>query len=277
MKIAFSLLFAVCCGALQAASDLNTALQPIYHLDFEKTTDAGGASLTNTGTSNKITASSSGGYLNYGGGSYAGDGSYTYKNSSNYINLAVNGALSWGQSFTLSLAVKAVSLDNTAWHNILAVGNSNNHVRVQNPASNQFGLYGNGTGNADTLGNVTDASQSILSTTDFTLVTLVYEVRDGGGYFTLYSNGNVVSQSTNPFNTSSSGLDNIAIGGNFSGTRYGSLFIDEVAIYDQALSQNDIQNYLVNKPAGVIPEPSVASLGLLALAGALGRRRRRAH
>lgn len=275
MKIACSLALAACCGMLQAAADLTDALNPIYHLDFETTTDSTGASLTNTGTSSLITASKSGGYLNYDvTGSYAGNGNYAYNNKSNHIILTLNGALSWSDGFTVSMAVKAESLDTTAWHNILAVGNTNNHVRVQNPAADQFGLYGSGIGNAGTLGNVTHPELSKLSTTDFTLITLVYEVRDGGGYFTLYSDGAIVSQSTNPLSTSASGPQQITIGGNFTGNRYQPLLIDEVAIYDRALSQNDINSYLVDKPAGIIPEPSSAALGLLAFAGLLGRRRR---
>lgn len=278
MKITLlSLALAACCGMLQAADNLTAALNPIYRLDFETTTDSTGASLKNTGTSSQITASNSDSdsYLNYGGGSYAGNGNYTYKNNANYIEIRPNGALSWADSFTVSMAVKAVSLSSATWTNILAIGDVDNHIRVQNTeASDHFGLYGNGTGNADALGNANHPENSTISTTDFTLITLVYDVKDDGGYFTLYSDGNIVCQSSNPFSTSASGPEKIAIGGNFSGNRYQPLLIDEVAIYDAALSQNDIQNYLVGKPAGTIPEPSTATLGLLALAGLIGRRRR---
>ena len=107
----------------------------------------------------------------------------------------------------------------------------------------------------------------------------IVAVFNTGGTHSIYVDGSPVEASTASQGIPSNGAAFLIGGVNQSGTpnaRYTGL-IDEVQVYDQALSDTQI-DFLFQNPTQVVPEPgtlSLLSVGLFASWIALKRRKRR--
>ncbi len=127
---------------------------------------------------------------------------------------------------------------------------------------------------------------SIATGSEFSVYTLTSAVVDGVNTFTLYMNGSQVAQGSTSASTGSnnsacdtimaSTLSRLTLGG-WSGDSNGgniSFDIDRLAIHDGALSATEAQA-LYQDWTKAVPEPTTATLSLLALAGLAARRRRK--
>ena len=246
---------------------------------------ADGASLVNSVKGSQASVERTGyGYINYGAGSdgynYPGEAESTYSlavNGAASYGVKISNAISWNADFTISVAVRSNG-DTNSWRNILMVGGSTNHLRIQSNAASGIGLYGNGSLSADSdkLNSVQNGGS--ISTEDFALLSLVYSVgTDGMGYVKLYVDGELKSYSQKGWTISNTVSTDVYLGKDAAGTALG-VYCDELSIYNKALSADEIKTYLVDKSAPlVVPEPSAFGMlaGLGALALVASRRRRK--
>lgn len=124
--------------------------------------------------------------------------------------------------------------------------------------------YGNPTVSAYTSDLGLTAADSLSSITTYTLVSNAADKT-----FTIYKNGTQIDQWTN-WNTDT-GLIGMQLGGRYGGgTKLAdgeTVEFDNVTIWDKALTTAEVS-------ALIVPEPTTATLSLLALAGLAARRRR---
>ncbi len=127
---------------------------------------------------------------------------------------------------------------------------------------------------------------SISPGSDFAVFTLTSAVVDGVNTFTVYMNGTQVAQGSTSATTGTdnsncetlmtSTLSRLTLGGWSGNSNSGNIAfdIDHLAIHDGALSATEAQALYADWSKAV-PEPTTATLSLLALAGLAARRRRK--
>lgn len=145
----------------------------------------------------------------------------------------------------------------------------NSHGTSSNSWSEYFdgSTYGEATVSSYTTDLGLKAKDSFTTTTTFTLVS-----DTANKTFTIYKNGTQIDQWTN-WNTDT-GLTGLQLGGRFGGggTKLSgdeTVVFDNVTIWNKALSASEVSDIIT------VPEPTTATLSLLALAGLAARRRRR--
>ncbi len=249
-------LFSLLIFAVSAVGATAATIEPIYHLAIDSV-DGGGVSLVNTGTDTSISSATSGGYLNYVGNGYAG-GAYSFQNNSNYINVT---GLSLSSDFSFTMAVQLRDSSSPAWGNLFLIDGSAADVRLQNTStgdSTAMGMYSSSGSNG-----------GLLTVGEFVRLTFVYDSE--AGICSLYQDDELIITLNQVLGT----VSRLNVGGN-GGNNRTHLYIDEVAIYDCALTAEQISADLVGKASGAItvPEPATASLSLLGLAALMMRRRR---
>ena len=142
----------------------------------------------------------------------------------------------------------------------------NSHGTSTNSWSEYFdgSTFGNATVSAYSCDLGLTSAESITSVTTYTLVSNADDKT-----FTIYKNGTQIDQWTN-WNTDT-GLTGLQLGGRFGGGNKLSgnetVDFDNVTIWDKALTTAEVSSI-------IIPEPTTATLSLLALAGLAARRRR---
>ena len=142
----------------------------------------------------------------------------------------------------------------------------NSHGTSSNSWSEYFdgSTFGNATVSAYSCDLDLTAADSLSSITTYTLVSNAADKT-----FTIYKNGTQIGQWTN-WNTDT-GLTGLQLGGRFGGgSKLGdneSVVFDNVTIWNKALTTVEVGSI-------IIPEPTTATLSLLALAGLAARRRR---
>ncbi len=277
-----SLIICCLCACAFAAAD---TIDPSVRLSFDLAASTSGNHNDNM-AANSVANSSytvgitlkNGNYIQYGAtGDYLGSTGYTYQ-AGNKNHFTITGTdFNLSNSFTLSFAAKMVSATAVNWSNVFAITANNKNIHIQKNTTTG-GLYMAGNGVAST-GNIIGAE---LNNTSYTHLTLVYTapvigVEGSTGAFTMYQNGVLLDSWTSTFGNG--GAISLELGG-YGSYEATSLYIDEVGIYDAALTAAQIQNNLVGKAVGSIPttnipEPTTATLSLLALAGLAARRRRK--
>ncbi|MBR5888270.1 MAG: PEP-CTERM sorting domain-containing protein [Akkermansia sp.] len=147
----------------------------------------------------------------------------------------------------------------------------NSHGTSSNSWSEYFdgSTFGNATVSAYSCDLGLTAAESIASITTYTLVSNADDQT-----FTIYKNGTQIDQWTN-WNTDT-GLKGLQLGGRFGGgnklTGSETVDFDNVTIWDKALTAAEVGSIVI---APAVPEPTTATLSLLALAGLAARRRRK--
>lgn len=235
----------------------SAALVVHYTLDD----DGGGAiSSINEGTSAHTWNSSSGATLTTGKFGEAG----AFVTTSQWWSAAATGAdLS---SFTFSMHIRSAAPLN--WQDYASIGDGNNSAfRFEhNGANNGVSIYTSGTpgGGAVTIGGTGPA------------------VNDGNWHhLAMVSNGSTlelfvdgVSAGSAAY-TGSGSIDALQLAALFGGGRDQNADIDDVAIYDTALSGDQIAWLTNNQAISSVPVPEPSSFALLSLGGILLMRRRR--
>ena len=144
---------------------------------------------------------------------------------------------------------------------------SNSHGTSTNSWSEYFdgSTYGAATVSAYTSDLGLTAAESLTTSTTFTFVS-----DTANKTFTIYKNGSQIDQWTN-WNTDT-GLTGVQFGRRWQGgAALGegeTVDFDNVTIWSKALNASDVS-------ALIVPEPTTATLSLLALAGLAARRRRK--
>ena len=144
----------------------------------------------------------------------------------------------------------------------------NSHGVSENSWSSYFdgSTYGDATVSAYSCDLGLTAAESTTSVTTYTMVSNADDKT-----FTIYKNGTQIDQWTN-WNTDT-GLIALQLGGRYGGGGYSltgneTVEFDNVTIWDKALTAAEVGSI-------IIPEPTTATLSLLALAGLAARRRRK--
>ncbi len=208
--------------------------------------------------------------------------------------VVVNGALTYsdapwsnvstGTSFTVSFDI--TNLSTGAWQDVLCLASSvNSHPnsderKLQLQSDNNGALYMYNTAQETTYFNGNSAASSTnmalgISVSDVAddVYTLTFVSDVNAKTFTGYVNGAQVGQWTDW--TSDGGLSGIQFGQRFGGGRGigdgGAFTIDNVTVWNRALDAAAVK--AIAAPA--VPEPTTATLSLLALAGLAARRRRK--
>ena len=143
----------------------------------------------------------------------------------------------------------------------------NSHGTSSNSWSEYFdgSTFGNATVSAYSCDLGLTSAESTTSVTTYTLVS-----NNDAKTFTIYKNGNQIGQWTN-WNTDT-GLTGLQLGGRFGGgnkiTGNETVDFDNVTVWNKALDATEVS-------ALIVPEPTTATLSLLALVGLAARRRRK--
>lgn len=178
-------------------------------------------------------------------------------------------------NFTLSFDIYKFEASN--WQTLVSLYSANagngDSLSLQIGVTNSgelsvFNEVAGGTGYAgiDTDGNIGTGLTSSYSGSD--TITLVSDMTDTQT-LTLYVNGKQIGQYANWTASEGQALKGLQFGATFGGGRvFPDAEIGNVALWNKALSATDVAGLLV-------PEPTTATLSLLAMAGLAVRRRRR--
>lgn len=238
-------------------SSASAALVVHYKLD-----DAGGGTLSNanSGSSGHGWSSSTGATLTTG--KFGGAGAFT-TSSQWWSNQSVGADLS---SFTLSMHIRSSTAIDWQDYASIGDGNSSSFRLEHNGGSQSVSVYTDGSPGG---GNVTIAGNSTV-------------VNDGSWHhLSMVSNGSTIelfvdgASAGSDVYTGSGAVDAFQLVAAFGAGRNQNADIDDVAIYDSALSSGQI-NWLSSNEAvsNVVPEPSSTVLLCLGTVTLLGRRRR---
>ncbi len=254
------------CGI--AMADIN----PVVHLTFDGNDLLANAAGNSGYVVNKLNGYDGGNstaVLVANGADYLGDanGAALYVGNEAFVTISGAG-LDLSKSFTLTFVAKASDAI-LPWYNIFGVRTSSSNERLQNTSNGLFPTV---------LGNDTDIRGEALSTSSYTRITLVYEAeKTTNGNFTLYQDGASIADWTTTLG--SSGAVSLDVGGFYQSKSFDG-WIDEVGVYDVALTAEEVLSLNGTASgtiarADAIPEPTTATLSLLALAGLAARRRRK--
>ena len=204
----------------------------------------------------------------------------------------VYAALSTGTSFTISFDIANININDTetvvacfagshhayGWDDgklLIRMSDSgsltliNSHGTSSNAWSEYFdgSTYGDNSVSAYSTDLGLTAAESLTTTTTYTFVS-----DSTSKTFTIYKNGIQIDQWTN-WNTDT-GLIGTQLGGRWEGgcrlSGEDSVVLDNVTIWNKALTADEVSSIVI---APAIPEPTTATLSLLALAGLAARRR----
>lgn len=170
-----------------------------------------------------------------------------------------------GDSFTLSFKVKGVTADYRSMFSMNIDGMSE-QLQFQTGNEGYTYLYGSGI-------SITDTSvRTALRSETWNNIVLTGD----GETLTLYINGTSVSTAYTP--TTDALISNFQLGSTWGdGQRKVDADMDDLAIWNRVLSTEEIAALTSGSTAlsVVVPEPTTATLSLLALAGLAARRRRK--
>ena len=205
--------------------------------------------------------------------------------------------VSTGFSFTISFDITNINVSNTdstiasfaGSHNANGYDDGKLLVRMSDSGSltliNSHGVSENSWSeyfDGSTFGDATvsayscdlglTAAESITSVTTYTMVSNADDKT-----FTIYKNGTQIDQWTN-WNTDT-GLAGLQLAGRFGGgsrlSDNETVELDNVTIWNKALTTAEVGAIVISTESPVVPEPTTATLSLLALAGLAARRRRK--
>ncbi len=238
-----------------AASASAATLQ--YGLDFNNI-DSYGVVFENLGDGTTAINSSTG-YRNYGTEAPLTDGGHTHRNNGATFNIADDSGIN-GLNLTdgFSLAVHLNYGDSNNWKDALTLKLDDTTFRIEMNAGNSWVVYG-----GEDLGF--DNGHVLASNIDHNTwypLGLTFQ----GDKMQVFLDGEL--QKTLTLTT---GQDSLVQQIRGSGTNNGWVYMDNLAVYDSVLDE-EFFTYLSTSN---IPEPTTATLSLLALAGLAARRRRK--
>ena len=250
MKHTKPLLAAFTASALIAGS---SSAGIVAYYDFE------GDVLDGSGEGNNGTHASTATFSGDTAGAVSGTQSLVIGDPNNYVTVAHSSSLAFsGGQASFSLWLKSNSPG--AWNKFMDKGNVFLAERRNNNADGRLLVNGGNAGNIGNLGNIVNGSWNHI------VVTL------DNGSFQSYLNGTAFHSGT--YTGGLTTTDALVLGaGNTSGLDAFEGFLDEVAIYDQVLTQENVTALNAGADPTSIPEPG--SLALLGLGGLLVARRRR--
>lgn len=206
----------------------------------------------------------------------------------NTIDLTESGAkdgLSLSDGFTISLNVKFTTDNYIQWSHILGL--------TFNSGSSCF-LATGGKDADDNNDSYLYVSNAGLSTgydegggyeiADNTWYNVILTVDGDDWTLSVYDADGLLDSASVTYELADAYLTSLSIGGSQSGSTYDgqynnrtSTLVDNIAVFDYVMTQTEQENLSSSTLGGygVIPEPSTATLSLLALAGLCVRRRRK--
>ena len=217
-------------------------------------------------------------YTNYTGGVNWGNGNITTTtgfddtgafnpSSSNMGTGAIGSANISAQDFTVSFQFKDIVLSNNTWAlRMTTTGGQTLQFEMlsSNPGRIQF--YAGGT-NAFYAGSTGNLSGTVADWQTFTMTSSASGVA-------MYINGTQVMSNVKTLNAGT--LNFFQLGCNLNGTNVADMKTDDFALWNRALTQEEITFIASNPASKAIPEPATASLSLLGLMALMARRRRNA-
>lgn len=181
-----------------------------------------------------------------------------------------------GTSWTLSLDISDITIN--AWEDILCLADKNDlaaaddtkKLQIQANGDGDLYFYSTGAvfGGASSVSSTSMALGINVSATANQAYTLTFVSDATAATLTGYVNGKQVGQWEN-WNVTS-GIGGIQLAQRWGGGRNasGGFTADNLTIWNKALTTSEVQ-------ALIVPEPTTATLSLLALAGLAARRRRK--
>ena len=265
--------------ALAGSAMSQDAITLRYLLEFNNND----GSATNTAQSKGETPISTNGYVNWGNPGSLMDGSTNahpssktnnwYITSSTGIGNGDKGVLSTDTGFTITFNGYAASGEN--WKDFISFTVGNESYKFELNAGSALNIY-TATTQDSTAAQISNVEKGQWYN---------YAVSVLGDNYTISVfdiTGTLVS-SAQTFKGATGNLTGVYDVASFEAHTSGSYFTDNIAIYDGALSTELISQLTKEQVAGkgtpqsfaVVPEPTTATLSLLALAGLAARRRRK--
>lgn len=202
-----------------------------------------------------------------------------------------------GTSFTISFDITNIKVSSTE-SNIASFAGSHNEwgwddgklfirmsdsgsltlINTNGTSTNSYSSYFDGSTYGDPTVSAYSSDLGLTAKDSLTTITTFTFVSDAASKtFTIYKNGNQIDQWTN-WDTDT-GLIGMQLGGRFGGgTKLGeneTVDFDNVTIWNRALTEQEVGSIIIATETPAIPEPTTATLSLLALAGLAARRRRK--
>lgn len=179
-------------------------------------------------------------------------------------------------AFTLSF--KLIDFDANNWEDAVSLYSNgithgtNNSIQVQKNSSGELMVYTENFSGSNVAGDASNINLGKLDNLEGKVLTLVFDGTGATKTLTAYVNG-VANADTVTFTyadtvTPSTALTGFQFGTAFGGQRTAnSVKLDDLALWSRALSAAEV--------ATLVPEPTTATLSLLALCGLAARRRRK--
>lgn len=232
------------CGLFSSCQGVYAAQLPVAAYSFNEGTGSSVGDSSgngNSGTVSGATWSTTGKFGN----------ALSFNGTSNYVTINDSATLDLTTGMTLEAWVKPSAL--TGWRSIIMKEKSGNLV---------YGMYANTDSNKPsgeiyTTGNRDVRSSSALTTTDWKYVAVTYD----GINIKIYVDGNEVGSTATSGNIATSN-NALRIGGNSVWGEYFKGLIDEVRIYDRALSQPEIRTDMsiaISNAPSTTPAPTATS------------------
>lgn len=194
---------------------------------------------------------------------------------------------STGGKFTdaFTFSFKLVDFDSANWNDALALytngttSGTNNSLQLQKNGAGELMLYTENFTGSNVGGDDSNINLGSISNLEGKTLTLVFDATGTSNTLTAYVNG-TVNADTVTFTyaegvTASTALTGFQFGAAFGGSRVSnSVTVDNIAVWNRALSAEEVAS-LPLTVAPAVPEPTTATLSLLALAGLAARRRRK--
>ena len=186
-------------------------------------------------------------------------------------------------AFTFSF--KLVDFDSANWNDALSMysngttNGTNNSIQLQQNGSGELMVYTDKFTGSNVADNASNINLGSVASLKGKVLTLVFDATGTSNTLTAYvdgvANSDIITFTYAEGVTASTALTGFQFGAAFGGSRASdSVTLDDIAVWNRALSAAEVAS-LPLTVAPAVPEPTTATLSLLALAGLAARRRRK--